>query len=93
MTQTWTANVDDDCGNSAASVSVTYTWVEDTELPVITQTAGEDPDGTDLGCNPTVVAPTFSATDNCGVGSVTVNDRWAGRNIMCDDPNLDGECR
>ena len=94
MTQTWTANVDDDCGNPAAPVSVTYTWVEDTEAPVITQTAGEDPDGTDLGCNPTVVAPTFSATDNCGVGADNrCNDRWAGRNPMCDDPNLDGECR
>ena len=71
MTQTWTANVNDDCGNPAAPVSVTYTWVEDTETPVISQTAGEDPDGTDLGCNPTIVAPTFSATDNCGVGAVT----------------------
>ena len=35
MTQTWTANVDDDCGNSAVPVSVTYTWVEDTEPPML----------------------------------------------------------
>ncbi|MCB9332805.1 MAG: hypothetical protein H6574_17165 [Lewinellaceae bacterium] len=42
-------------------VSITYTWTQDTEAPVISTTANSG----DLGCNPTVVAPTFTGTDNC----------------------------
>ncbi len=59
--QTWTATYTDGCGNEAVPVSVTYTWTEDTELPVIATTAVSG----DLGCNPTVVAPAFTGSDNC----------------------------
>ncbi|MCB9332800.1 MAG: hypothetical protein H6574_17140 [Lewinellaceae bacterium] len=60
-TQTWLANYTDGCGNAADEVSITYTWTQDTEAPVISTTANSG----DLGCNPTVVAPTFTGTDNC----------------------------
>jgi hypothetical protein len=42
-------------------VSITYTWTVDTEKPVIATTAMSG----NLGCNPTVAAPEFTATDNC----------------------------
>ncbi len=64
--QTWTANVSDDCENDALPVSTTYTWKQDLVLPVI---VAEMADG-DLGCNPIVEAPTFTAMDNCD-GDVT----------------------
>ncbi|MCK3686440.1 hypothetical protein, partial [Maribellus sp. YY47] len=60
-TQTWTANYTDACGNPAAPVSITYTWTEDTEAPVISTLAENE----DLGCNPEVVAPVFTGSDNC----------------------------
>ncbi|MBI1769105.1 MAG: HYR domain-containing protein, partial [Bacteroidetes bacterium] len=60
-TQTWTANVSDGCSNAATTVSITYTWKEDLVKPVISTTATSG----DLGCNPTVAAPTFTASDNC----------------------------
>ncbi len=60
-TQTWTANVTDACGNVAETKTITYTWKQDTEKPVISTTATSK----DLGCNPTVTAPTFTVTDNC----------------------------
>ncbi|PNQ72373.1 hypothetical protein C1T31_12570, partial [Hanstruepera neustonica] len=66
--QTWTANVTDNCGNQAEPVSVTYTWTVDLEAPVITT----DNESGDLGCNPEVMAPMFGATDNCGVGEPIV---------------------
>jgi autotransporter-associated beta strand protein len=59
--QTWTATYTDGCGNAAIPVSITYTWTQDTGLPVITTTAVSS----DLGCNPTIVAPAFTGTDNC----------------------------
>ncbi|MFC3877747.1 hypothetical protein, partial [Winogradskyella maritima] len=49
--QTWTANVNDNCGNPADEVSVTYTWIVDTDKPVITSSV----EGGDLGCNPTAI--------------------------------------
>src|SRR5690606_40593223 len=62
-TQSWTANVSDDCDNPAEQVTITYTWIVDNTPPVIATTAASG----DLGCNPTVTAPTFTVTDNCSV--------------------------
>ena len=59
--QTWTAHYTDPCNNKAADVSVTYTWIEDHDAPVIYTEAVNG----DKGCNPTIVAPTFTVTDNC----------------------------
>jgi len=59
--RTWTAHYTDPCGNPATDVSVTYTWTEDAEAPVIHTEAVSD----HKGCNPTIVAPTFTVTDNC----------------------------
>ena len=39
--QTWKANYTDGCGNPAEEVSVTYTWTEDNESPVIVPTEFE----------------------------------------------------
>ena len=39
--QTWTANVSDHCGNPAEEVSITYTWTEDNDGPVIVPTEFE----------------------------------------------------
>jgi hypothetical protein len=64
--QTWTANYTDSCGNVATPISITYTWTEDLEAPVLSTTATSG----DLGCNPTVVAPVFTGTDNCE-GAIT----------------------
>ena len=61
-TQTWTANYTDACGNAATPVSITYTWTQDTQAPVITTTAISGPL---TGCNPTITAPTFTGLDNC----------------------------
>ena len=60
--QTWTAHYTDPCGNKAENVSVTYTWTEDTENPVISVVTNSNPAGV---CNPTIVAPTFKVNDNC----------------------------
>ena len=59
--RTWTAHYTDPCGNRAGDVSVTYNWTEDHENPVIHTEAVSD----HKGCNPTIVAPTFTVTDNC----------------------------
>ena len=59
--RTWTAHYTDPCGNPATDVSVTYTWTEDAKAPVIHTEAVSD----HKGCNPTIVAPTFTVTDNC----------------------------
>ncbi|WP_250437412.1 HYR-like domain-containing protein, partial [Hanstruepera flava] len=67
-TQTWTANVSDACGNQAEAVSVTYTWTVDTKAPVIMT----DAENGDLGCNPEVMEPMFTAEDNCEVGDPIV---------------------
>jgi hypothetical protein len=60
--QTWTANYTDECGNAALPVSITYTWTQDNELPVISTTAVS---GALEGCNPAVTAPAFTGSDNC----------------------------
>ncbi|WP_250437438.1 hypothetical protein, partial [Hanstruepera flava] len=67
-TQTWTANYTDACGNVAEALSITYTWIMDAEAPVITT----DAESGDLGCNPEVMEPMFTATDNCEVGDPIV---------------------
>ena len=59
--QTWTATATDACQNAADALSITYTWIEDEEPPVIATTAKSG----DKGCNPTIVAPEFTVTDNC----------------------------
>jgi hypothetical protein len=64
--QTWTATYTDACNNAAAPVSITYTWTEDLIAPVIATTATSG----NLGCNPQIVAPTFTVTDNCDVNPV-----------------------
>ena len=68
MFRTYTANFTDACGNVAQSISVTYTWTSDTEIPVI------DPlEDDDLGCNPEeIMEPLFTASDNCEVGTPAV---------------------
>ncbi|MBK8671133.1 MAG: hypothetical protein IPN89_17500 [Saprospiraceae bacterium] len=76
-TQTWTANYTDACTNAAVPVSVTYTWVEDEVIPVISVVTSADPAGT---CNPSsIVAPTFEATDNCLASAVSVTPTTAGQ--------------
>ncbi|PKP36598.1 MAG: hypothetical protein CVT97_08640, partial [Bacteroidetes bacterium HGW-Bacteroidetes-14] len=71
--QTWMANFTDECGNAAAEVSVTYTWNEDSEAPVLTVPTA----GLALGCNPSSlptvssVIEASSATDNCGTPTIT----------------------
>jgi len=74
--QSWTANYTDACGNEAAEVSVTYTWTQDDQVPVITTDASSG----DLGCNPDVEAPEFSGTDNCE-GTITPNVTTTGPQI------------
>src|SRR5690606_39329245 len=58
-TQTWTATYTDECGNEAAPVVITYTWMQDTEDPVISKTASSD----EQGCNPTDVATQSAGMD------------------------------
>ena len=75
QTRTW--NVTDACGNAAAPVSRTATWIFDITVPVITAT-GTPTNGT-LGCNPTATAindalGTATATDNCGPVTPTFSD-------------------
>src|SRR5690606_41442028 len=53
----------DSCDLPAAPVTITYTWIVDNTPPQIATTATSG----DLGCNPTVTAPTFTVTDNCSV--------------------------
>jgi hypothetical protein len=63
--QVWTITATDDCSNST-TCAVTYTWTQDIVKPDINTTASN----ANLGCNPTVTAPTFTGTDNCE-GSIT----------------------
>jgi hypothetical protein len=86
-TQTWTANYTDACGNVADEISITYTWTVDTEKPMLATTATSG----DLGCNPTVVAPTFTGTDNCE-GAITPVVTTTGPTIpVCLHPDLDSK--
>ena len=59
--QTWTASYTDGCGNPATPMSITYYWTEDHTAPVIHTEAVSN----HKGCNPVIVAPTFTITDNC----------------------------
>ncbi|MCR4872284.1 MAG: hypothetical protein K5885_01945, partial [Bacteroidales bacterium] len=59
--QTWTANYTDGCGNPATPVSITYYWTEDHTVPELHTEAVSD----HKGCNPVIVTPTFTVTDNC----------------------------
>ena len=76
-TQVWTASYENACGIAADNVSVTYTWTEDTQKPVISVLTNSNPDG---ACNPTITAPTFKVNDNCAgefalpADSVTVGE-------------------
>ena len=63
--QTFTLTATDSCNNSD-TCAVTYTWKVDTTAAVISTT---DTSG-NLGCNPTVTAPTFTGLDNCE-GTIT----------------------
>jgi len=74
-TQTWTANYTDGCGNNADPISITYTWTVDTEKPVLSTTAISG----NLGCNPSVLVPSFTGTDNCE-GMITPVVTTAGPN-------------
>jgi hypothetical protein len=78
-TQTWNANYTDACGNIADQISITYTWTVDTEKPLLATTATSG----DLGCNPTVVAPVFTGTDNCDVPVVPVVTNTGPSNTGC----------
>ncbi|TVZ59802.1 putative secreted protein (Por secretion system target) [Flavobacteriaceae bacterium MAR_2010_105] len=79
-TQTWTANYTDACGNVADQKSVTYTWTVDTEKPVITIDSSDDPAG---ACNPTIVPPTFSVSDNCDAGGSVAPQTTGPSNVGC----------
>ncbi|HEX4876707.1 MAG TPA: HYR domain-containing protein, partial [Chitinophagaceae bacterium] len=65
--QTFTVTATDGCGNTDTE-TVTYTWSDDTENPVLTVPTT----GLALGCNPATlpteasVIAASSATDNCG---------------------------
>ncbi|WP_223035090.1 hypothetical protein, partial [Hanstruepera marina] len=72
--QTWTATAMDSCGNVAESVSITYTWIQDTLPPKVSCSGIE---AGDLGCNPDEI-PTgeslidlVDTDDNC-IGSSEV---------------------
>src|SRR5204862_2549840 len=60
-TQTWNANYTDCCNNAAAPVRIPHTFPPRRSSDLITTTATSH----GLGCNPTVVAPAFTGTDNC----------------------------
>ena len=79
-TQTWTANYTDASNNVATPVSITYTWTVDTEAPVIATTAVSG----NLGCNPTVVAPVFTVTDNCDDPATLTASTTGPSNTGCD---------
>jgi hypothetical protein len=78
-TQTWTVTAYDDCNNTGVC-SVTYNWKIDTQLPVISTQAISN---TDLGCNPTVVAPVFTGLDNCDGAFTPVVTTAGASNIGC----------
>ncbi|MCQ2195254.1 MAG: hypothetical protein MJZ28_09945, partial [Paludibacteraceae bacterium] len=59
--QTWTATYTNVCGLAATPVSVTYTWLVDTTIPVIATSAVSEY----KGCDYRVVTPTFMVSDNC----------------------------
>jgi large repetitive protein len=72
--QTFTVTATDGCGNTDVK-TVTYTWTDDTEDPVLTVPTT----GLALGCNPATlpteasVIAASSATDNCGTPVITAS--------------------
>src|SRR4029453_9515912 len=79
QTRTFTAR--DACGNTATA-ALTVTWTSDNTAPVIT-TGGT---GTTLGCNPSAgdingALGTATATDACGVPTVSSRDGSVTRNV------------
>jgi hypothetical protein len=82
VTRTFTITATDKCGNTSTA-TVTYTWNEDTEPPVI-----EPPDGGDLGCNPVppecpIIIQQTTVTDNCLHEPPTVDCRYEDRRDGC----------
>jgi hypothetical protein len=79
-------SVRDECGNTA-SASITVTWTQDNEPPVIT-VIGNPEDG-QLGCNPTPgqidagLGQIDTSTDNCGSVDITV---------VTSPPEIVGKC-
>ncbi|MBO7586099.1 MAG: fibrobacter succinogenes major paralogous domain-containing protein [Bacteroidales bacterium] len=63
--QTWTAHYTDPCNNKAENMSITYYWTADATVPTIALKTGSEADGHDWGCNPTVIPPAFTVSDNC----------------------------
>ncbi len=71
FTQSFVYSAIDECLNPVSG-TITYTWREDTEAPVISTTAVSGPIPGDC-CNPDVITPTFTGLDNCdGVFTPTV---------------------
>ena len=69
--QTWKANYTDPCGNAAVEKTVTYTWTVPPTPIIHTELTSRN-----LGCNPTIVAPTvndFTVTDQCASGTPVVS--------------------
>ena len=69
--QTWKANYTDPCGNAAVEKTVTYTWTTPPTPIINTELTSRN-----LGCNPTIVAPTvddFTVTDQCASGTPVVS--------------------
>ena len=75
---TYVYKVVDSCGNELSNQQLTYAGGDNTK-PVLATVAISG----DLGCNPTVLAPGFTGTDNCE-GSITPVVTTAGpSNISC----------
>ncbi|MCK3683033.1 gliding motility-associated C-terminal domain-containing protein, partial [Maribellus sp. YY47] len=71
--QTWTANYTDACDNPAAPVSITYTWTQDTEDPIVVckdTTIQLDENGM---ASITAEYINGGSTDNCGIDTIYVS--------------------
>jgi Secretion system C-terminal sorting domain len=64
---TWTASYTNSCGLAANSVSTTFTWNVAVRPSISANSANRD-----LGCNPTVIAPSFTVSDACNSSAVPV---------------------
>jgi len=75
LTRTFTITAKDECGNLSAPATVIYTWIVDTNVPVITSV----PAGGNLGCNPAIlptiasVAAQVVATNVCPLQGTNVS--------------------
>jgi hypothetical protein len=81
VTRTFTITATDKCGNQSTA-TVTYTWNEDTEPPVIVP-----PPGGDRGCNNPItcdeVLAQTTVTDNCPHEPPTVDCRYEDSRDGC----------